>query len=273
MKPWTWQFEERVDASPWIVVENYFDEEHVTSLHGRHIVSSRILERSGRSALHEMRTRILGVPVSHLEWIQLNPPGELVFRSRALLGTMEVRAVLRIEPDGAGSRIRTDYEVRAAWFWRPFKRLILGRMQAWKRSVWAEDRGLLLRRERLFRSGFQGGLLRTMVELPPRPGLPPEPPAPEGWVGVCGLREVREKGRVQAWVDARREACALWRDGELSVIDSVCPHAGGPLGEGALEGGAEPALRCPWHGRVFRLRDEIRRYPHQVEGDAVRIRP
>ena len=33
--------------------------------------------------------------------------------------------------------------------------------------------------------------------------------------------------------------------GEIHALEGTCPHAGGPLGEGALHGGT---LVCPWHG-------------------------
>src|SRR5438270_6909732 len=32
--------------------------------------------------------------------------------------------------------------------------------------------------------------------------------------------------------------------GELHALDGICPHAGGPLGQGALHG---TTLVCPWH--------------------------
>ncbi len=34
-------------------------------------------------------------------------------------------------------------------------------------------------------------------------------------------------------------------DGNIHALDGVCPHAGGPLGEGKLEGNV---VTCPWHG-------------------------
>ncbi len=37
-------------------------------------------------------------------------------------------------------------------------------------------------------------------------------------------------------------------EGELHAIDGICPHAGGPLGEGALHG---RILVCPYHGWEF----------------------
>ena len=34
-------------------------------------------------------------------------------------------------------------------------------------------------------------------------------------------------------------------DGHYVAVDNACPHRGGPLGEGDLEG---HVVRCPWHG-------------------------
>ena len=44
----------------------------------------------------------------------------------------------------------------------------------------------------------------------------------------------------------RRPSMALTRcGGRVGALDNHCPHQGGPLGEGSIEGGL---LRCPWHG-------------------------
>ena len=37
-------------------------------------------------------------------------------------------------------------------------------------------------------------------------------------------------------------------EGTFYAIDNTCPHAGGPLGEGKLNG---TAVECPWHGWKF----------------------
>ena len=39
--------------------------------------------------------------------------------------------------------------------------------------------------------------------------------------------------------------------GEYFAIDGVCPHQGGPLGRGQLQG---CILTCPWHGWQFDVR-------------------
>ena len=36
--------------------------------------------------------------------------------------------------------------------------------------------------------------------------------------------------------------------GKFYVLDGMCPHAGGPLGQGTLQG---CIVTCPWHGWQF----------------------
>jgi nitrite reductase (NADH) small subunit len=66
-------------------------------------------------------------------------------------------------------------------------------------------------------------------------------------------------------------------EGKLYCLDGTCPHAGGPLGEGALEG---KMLVCPWHGYEFNCTtgandaDEdliVESYPIRVENGEIVI--
>lgn len=41
-------------------------------------------------------------------------------------------------------------------------------------------------------------------------------------------------------------------DGTVKAMDGICPHQGGPLGKGELQG---CILTCPWHGWQFDIRD------------------
>ena len=41
-------------------------------------------------------------------------------------------------------------------------------------------------------------------------------------------------------------------DGEYHALDGVCPHQGGPLGQGTLDG---RTVTCPWHGWQFDVID------------------
>ena len=64
------------------------------------------------------------------------------------------------------------------------------------------------------------------------------------WHRVAGLDDL-DDGRVRT-VNADGRSLALCRVGhQYGALDNHCPHQGGPLGEGSIEGGL---LRCPWHG-------------------------
>ena len=63
-------------------------------------------------------------------------------------------------------------------------------------------------------------------------------------------------------------------DGKFYAMSDSCPHAGGPLSEGEIDGGA---VLCPWHGWAFTLdpddktppSDMICKYRVTVEDDEV----
>ena len=65
-------------------------------------------------------------------------------------------------------------------------------------------------------------------------------------------------------------------DGTYYAIDDTCPHQGGPLGEGELEG---CLLTCPWHAWQFDVRtgdsvtddSKVAVYECKVEGDQVLV--
>ena len=43
-------------------------------------------------------------------------------------------------------------------------------------------------------------------------------------------------------------------DGTFHVIDNVCKHRGGPLGEGELEG---DTVTCPWHAWQYNVKTGV----------------
>lgn len=66
-------------------------------------------------------------------------------------------------------------------------------------------------------------------------------------------------------------------DGTIYATDNTCPHAGGPLGEGALSDGI---VECPWHGWRFNVRTGERPenpdftvacYPVEIAGGDIRV--
>src|ERR1700730_11362971 len=65
--------------------------------------------------------------------------------------------------------------------------------------------------------------------------------------------------------------------GEVHALEGICPHAGAPLGQGALHG---HTLVCPWHAWEYDCRtgasdfDEdlkLATFPVKVEGDDILI--
>jgi nitrite reductase (NADH) small subunit len=81
------------------------------------------------------------------------------------------------------------------------------------------------------------------------------------WVRVCGITDAPKRGQVME-VDAEGVAiCLANAAGELSAVANRCPHRGGPLGQGWLEG---ESVVCPWHSRTFNLKTGIAETPvHQ----------
>lgn len=66
-------------------------------------------------------------------------------------------------------------------------------------------------------------------------------------------------------------------DGQLHCLDGVCPHAGGPLGDGNLYG---MSIVCPWHEWAFDCRTggndydetiQLRKYPVSVDDGNILI--
>lgn len=74
---------------------------------------------------------------------------------------------------------------------------------------------------------------------------------PKAFVPVLADDELKE-GEVRR-VDAGGVRAVLIRqNGHIRALGEVCPHLGGPLADGTLEG---DGLRCPWHGSRFSLDD------------------
>jgi len=81
-------------------------------------------------------------------------------------------------------------------------------------------------------------------------------------------KEVTVAGRVVALFNV---------DGTFHALDGVCRHAGGPLGNGALDG---CIVTCPWHGWQFdvtsgrhTLTDRIQQpvFPVEVRGEEIYV--
>lgn len=68
------------------------------------------------------------------------------------------------------------------------------------------------------------------------------------FVRICSQADLPLEGKVKEFVVNGRALCVATVDGTVCVLDGTCPHEGGPLGEGSIEGGK---LVCPWHAYAF----------------------
>jgi nitrite reductase/ring-hydroxylating ferredoxin subunit len=80
-------------------------------------------------------------------------------------------------------------------------------------------------------------------------------------------------------VEAGGQRIAVFKLGDgYCAIEDTCPHAGGPLSEGPLEG---DVVTCPWHGSRFNVRTGavlappatrgVKSFPVRVNGSDLEI--
>jgi nitrite reductase/ring-hydroxylating ferredoxin subunit len=95
------------------------------------------------------------------------------------------------------------------------------------------------------------------------------------FVPCCAVGDIAS-GTGKTVTAGGKELAVFNVEGSFHVIDNECPHRGGPLGEGELEG---CLLTCPWHAWQFDVRtgesvtddSKVAVYPCKVEGDQVLV--
>ena len=96
------------------------------------------------------------------------------------------------------------------------------------------------------------------------------------YVAVARASEIAP-GSAKAVVVDGREIAVFNVDGTFYALDNTCPHQGGPLAEGWIEGAQ---VTCPWHAWTFKLTDgkmtlgdfaSVDAFPVRVVGDAVLV--
>ncbi|MBF6590896.1 MAG: non-heme iron oxygenase ferredoxin subunit [Ktedonobacterales bacterium] len=95
------------------------------------------------------------------------------------------------------------------------------------------------------------------------------------YVAVAQIGDIAP-GELLRVAVGRHLVCLANVDGQISAFEDDCPHIGGPLDEGDLEG---HVLTCPIHlarfdvrtGQVLRgpARDQLRMYAVRVEGERI----
>ncbi|MFY2790863.1 Rieske (2Fe-2S) protein [Rhodococcus sp. MALMAid1271] len=92
-----------------------------------------------------------------------------------------------------------------------------------------------------------------------------------------GAVEDLTPGEGRAYVvDGKQIAVFLLSDGSVRAMDAVCPHKGGPLADGQIDGAI---VVCPLHQYTFSLDDgscpsgiaPVRTYPASLEDGKVTV--
>jgi nitrite reductase/ring-hydroxylating ferredoxin subunit len=96
------------------------------------------------------------------------------------------------------------------------------------------------------------------------------------WTKLATLKELPPGELIE--VERGEELYALCNvDGEIRALSGVCPHQGGPLGEGVLNG---DLIGCPWHMWEFHSGTgactfgegvAVPVYPVKIEGNDVLV--
>ena len=92
---------------------------------------------------------------------------------------------------------------------------------------------------------------------------------------ACAVSDVAPGAAKLVAVDGK-EIALFNVDGTFYALDNECPHRGGPLGEGDLEG---CIVTCPWHAWQYDVRTgesitddlKVARYDVKVEGGDVLV--
>jgi NAD(P)H-dependent nitrite reductase small subunit len=93
------------------------------------------------------------------------------------------------------------------------------------------------------------------------------------FVKACAVADVAPGTGKQVALEGK-EIALFNVDGTFYAVDNECPHRGGPLAEGELEG---CLVTCPWHAWQFDLTSgesvtddsKVSRYDVKVEGGDV----
>jgi len=76
-------------------------------------------------------------------------------------------------------------------------------------------------------------------------------------------------GTGKAFLVGRREIAVFNVEGAFYALDNTCPHQGGPLAEGWIEGAT---VTCPWHAWCFKMSDGKMTLGDYAEVDAFDVR-
>jgi len=96
------------------------------------------------------------------------------------------------------------------------------------------------------------------------------------FIKIAKKSELPEVDSAAEFTAGDRTICIANVSGEYCAMDNVCPHEGGPLGMGFVDG---TKLVCPWHGWQIEAKTGVAEngaatvpiYELRIEGDDVMV--
>ncbi len=96
-------------------------------------------------------------------------------------------------------------------------------------------------------------------------------------IRIRSKSEMPSENQAKEFPCGDKVICVANVNGNISAMDNVCLHRGGPLGAGVIESGK---VVCPWHGWMWdpqtgeaahapAAKGEV--YPVKIEGDDVLV--
>jgi nitrite reductase (NADH) small subunit len=70
------------------------------------------------------------------------------------------------------------------------------------------------------------------------------------FVKIASTNELPAPGEAREFECGSQTICVANMNGIYAAVGNICPHRGGPLGQGIVEG---TKIVCPWHGWEFDL--------------------
>lgn len=67
-------------------------------------------------------------------------------------------------------------------------------------------------------------------------------------IRIASVSELPDEGEAREFAAGDMVICVVNINGEYRAMDNTCPHRGGALGQGVVEG---RHIVCPWHGWQF----------------------
>jgi nitrite reductase/ring-hydroxylating ferredoxin subunit len=233
-------YERELDASVERIWENVLDWEHLPYLHSQSFTSVRMTSIDADHWCGEVGLPDSGGSTVELD-VRLDRPN-LRYTTRTVSGTGAGTAIVtQMFPR---SEHRTGIRVEFFLPWAPagaesaigeiYRNIYV--------TLWDQDESMMRERQRV----LDDGLRERQRVLDAASACSAEAPRS---ISLGRVRDLASRLPMDVELGGRRFR-VVSVDGRLFAHDTRCPHLGGPLNEGTLEG---CELVCPWHGYRFDL--------------------